>query len=199
MVSLFVLIFCSHAIASLEYYPTENWRMSTAEKHGMQSEKLIEMLESIKESMVDIQSVSIVRNGYLILDSYFYPFKENEKHKMWSVTKSITSALIGIAVKEGFIKDVNQKIVDFFPNRKIQNLNNNKKSMTLKDLLTMTSGLGCNDGWEKNWAGLHEMTKSDDWTEYALNLPMESAPGERLNTAIAIPIFSQPLSKKEPA
>jgi CubicO group peptidase (beta-lactamase class C family) len=69
--------------------------------------------------------------------------------------------------------------VDFFPNRKIQNLDDKKKSMTLKDVLTMTSGLGCNDGWEKNWAGAFEMMKSDDWTEYALNLPMEYSPGER--------------------
>lgn len=176
---VFVFIFYSYSIASLDYYPTDNWRTSTAEEQGMQSEKLLEMLESIKNSEVDIQSVSIVRNGYLVLDSYIYPFKEKEKHKMYSVTKSITSALIGIAIKEGFIKDVNQKVLDFFPNRKIQNLDDKKKSMTLKDLLTMTSGLGCNDGWEKNWAGLFEMMKSDDWTGYALNLPMEVEPGER--------------------
>jgi CubicO group peptidase (beta-lactamase class C family) len=108
-----------------------------------------------------------------------HPFKENEKHKMWSVTKSITSTLIGIAIKEGFIKGVNHEVIDLFPSRKIQNLDENKKSMTLKDVLTMTSGLGCNDGWEINWVGVREMMKSDDWTEYALNLPMEYAPGER--------------------
>ena len=40
----------------------------------------------------------------------------------------------------------------------------------------MTSGLQANDGWEKNWAGVFEMMKSNDWTQYALNLPMEAAP-----------------------
>ncbi len=52
--------------------------------------------------------------GVCVLEPQICPFKESEKHKMSSVTKSIASALIGIAVKEGFIKDVNQKVVGFF-------------------------------------------------------------------------------------
>jgi hypothetical protein len=51
--------------------------------------------------------------------------------------------------------------------------------MTLKHLLMMTSGLQGNDGWERNWAGMFDMMKSNDWTQYALNLPMEAAPGTR--------------------
>ena len=178
IVSFVFLSFNLSAFASLDYYPTKGWRISTAEEQGMQSEKLLKMLESIKESQIGIQSVSIFRNGYLVLDSYIYPFEDSQKHKMWSVTKSVTSTLIGIAISKGFIKGVDQKVVEFFPEREISNLDDHKKSMTLKDLLMMTSGLKCNDGWEKNWAGVFEMMKSDDWIQYALNLPMENAPGE---------------------
>ena len=80
------------------------------------------MMESIQESQIGIQSVSINRNGYLVLDSYIYPYEDGQKHKMFSVTKSITSALIGIAIDKGFIKSVDQKIIEFFPNREILNL-----------------------------------------------------------------------------
>jgi len=178
-----LFVFCvlnySHSIAATDYYPTEGWRMSTPEEQGMHSENLLKMMESIKESQLAIQSVTVVRNGYIVLDSYIHPYEDGEKHKIHSVTRSIASALVGIAIDKGFIEGVDQKVIEFFPNKEILNLDDRKKSMTLKNLLTMTSGLQANDGWEKNWAGLFEMMKSDDWTQYALNLPMEGAPGER--------------------
>ncbi|MBW2633871.1 MAG: serine hydrolase [Deltaproteobacteria bacterium] len=153
--------------------------MSTPEEQGMHSDKLLQMLETIKERQIGVQSVAVMRNGYLVLDSYTHPYEDGQKHKMWSVTKSVTSALIGIAIDKGFIKGVDQKVVDFFQDKEISNLDDRKKSMTLQNLLTMTSGLQANDGWEKNWAGVFEMMKSNDWTQYALNLPMEATPGKR--------------------
>ena len=176
---VYFLIISTSSIAAFDYFPTEGWRLSTPEEQGMHSQKLLQMLETIKEKQIGIQSVAVMRNGYLVLDTYTHPYKDGQKHKMWSVTKSITSALIGIAIDKGFIKGVDQKVIDFFPDREILNLDDRKKSMTLRNLLTMTSGLQANDGWEKNWAGMFKMMKSDDWTQYALNLPMESAPGER--------------------
>lgn len=173
------LIISTPSIASFDYFPTEGWRMSTPEEQGMHSENLLQMLETIKEKQIGIQSVAVVRNGYLVLDSYTHPYGEGQKHKMFSVTKSVTSALIGIAIDKGFIKGVDQKVVEFFPDRKILNLDERKKSMTVQNLLTMTSGLQANDGWENNWAGIFEMMKSKDWTQFALDLPMEATPGER--------------------
>ncbi len=141
-----VFIFCcSHTITPIDYYPTEGWRMSRPEEQGIHSKHLLEMMESIKKNEYNIQSVTIIRNGYLVLDSSIYPFKDGQSHKMYSVTKSVTSALIGIAIDKGFIQDVNQTIVEFFPNRKILNLDDQKRSMTLKNLLMMTSGLKCNE------------------------------------------------------
>ena len=170
------LIISPLSLASFDYFPTDGWRMSTPEKQGMHSENLLKMMESIKESQLAIQNVTVVRNGYIVLDSYIHPYKDGEKHKMYSVTKSVASALIGIAIDKGFIEGVDRKVIEFFPDKEILNLDDRKKSMTLKNLLTMTSGLQANDGWEKNWAGVFEMMKSNDWTQYALNLPMEAAP-----------------------
>jgi len=72
-----------------------------------------------KDNKYNIHSVTIVRNGSLVLDSYLYPFKYGKKHAMHSATKSVTSALIGIAIDKGLIKDVHQLITQLFPDKKI--------------------------------------------------------------------------------
>jgi hypothetical protein len=89
------------------------------------------------------------------------------------------SILIGIAIERGYIKSVDQPIVDFFPDKRIDNLDDNKRSITLEHLLKMTSGLECKDSYQYEWKGLKEMKESDDWTQHVLNLPMESLPGEK--------------------
>jgi len=168
----------SNVSASDIKYPTNEWHVSTPEDQGMKSKTLLDMMKVIKDKKYNIHSVTIVRNGSLVLDSYLYPFKNGKKHKMFSATKSITSALIGIAIDKGYIKNVNQTITQLFPSRKISNLGELKRSLTLKDLLTMSSGFDCNDGSANQWAGTVAMRKTNDWTQYTLNLPMVQKPGE---------------------
>ena len=168
-----ILAFCySYVAALVKYYPTDQWQYSAPEAHGMTSTSILEMMEDIKKNGYNIQSITIVRNGYLVLDAYINFFEEGQKHETYSVAKSVTSALIGIAIDKGYIKDVNQTITQLFPNKKIDNLDKLKRLMTLKDLLMMTSGLDCNYGSVNKWAGTITMRKSNDWTQYNLNLPM---------------------------
>jgi len=175
---LIIAFFYSYATASVNSYPTDGWQISTPESQGLHSKLLLEMMTHIKKNGYNIQSVTIVRNGYIVLDAYMYPFKDGQKHEMYSATKSVTSALIGIAIDKGYIKDVNQTITELFPDRKISNLDNLKRSISLKDLLMMASGLDCNDATANKWAGTISMKKSSDWTQYTLNLPMAQTPGE---------------------
>ncbi len=180
ILSIFIIsaFFYSYAPASVTHYPTNGWQISAPEAQGMHSKPILDMMEAIKKKGYNIQSVSIVRNGYLVLDAYNYPFKDGQKHEMYSVTKSVTSALIGIAIDKGYIKDVTQTISELFPDKKISNLDELKRSLTLKDLLMMASGLDCNDASANRWAGTIAMLKSNDWTQYTLNLPMAQRPGE---------------------
>lgn len=174
----FTVLLYSYATASVSSYPTDGWQNSTPEAQGLHSKLLLEMMTHIKKNGYNIQSVTIVRNGYIVLDAYMYPFEDGQKHEMYSVTKSVTSALIGIAIDKGYIKDVNQTITELFPDKKISNLDNLKRSISLKDLLMMASGLDCNDATANKWAGTIAMIKSNDWTQYTLNLPMAQTPGE---------------------
>ncbi|UCE54304.1 MAG: serine hydrolase [Desulfobacterales bacterium] len=171
--------FYSYSTASVTTYPTEGWQFSTPEEQGMRSQRLVEMMEHVKTYNFSIDSILIVRNGYVVLDAYFYPFLKGQKHIIHSCTKSIMSALIGIAIDKGYIKSVDQPITDFFPGKEFANMDDLKKSITLENLLMMASGLKCRDSYLYRWVGLYEMRNSSDWAQYVLDLPMSEAPGER--------------------
>jgi CubicO group peptidase (beta-lactamase class C family) len=179
---LFVLIIISsRSFASPSYYPTQGWRETTPEQQGIQTSLLADMLEEIKNNSYNVDSIIVVRNGYKVLDAYFYPFSRGQKHNIHSCTKSIMSALIGIAIEKGFIKGVNQPIGDFFHDIDFSSLDDHKKSITLKDCLMMATGLDCRDSYLYGWKGLEEMRFSPDWAQYVLDLPMSEPPGEKFN------------------
>ena len=123
------------------YWPTEGWRTSTPEQQGMDSPSLASMFDSIQEQHANIHSLLIVRHGYLVTEAYFYPFRPDLKHNLHSCNKSITSALVGIAIQEGLIEGVNQPILALLPQPKVANSDPHKQTITLEHLLTMTSGL----------------------------------------------------------
>ena len=161
------------------YWPDEKWRVYTPEEQGMSSEILAAMVEKIQLTPNSIDSVMIIKNGYVVLDVYFYPFQEDTAHIIHSCTKSIMSTLIGIAIDKGYIKDINQGLLDFFPHISPANMTLTKKNITLGNILTMSTGLDSKDSYKYWWAGLFKMEKSRDWTKYMLDLPMKEEPGSR--------------------
>jgi len=156
-----------------DYWPTEGWLQSTPDEQGMNGTLLEEMLASY--GMV-LQGIMVVRNGYNVLEEYPYPgFNESSLSDTWSVTKSVISILVGIALDEGYISSLDEAMVSFFPDRTIANLDSQKESITLKHLLTMKSGLqwGTSEG--------SAMLQSSDWVQYVLDRPMAHTPGETWN------------------
>jgi CubicO group peptidase (beta-lactamase class C family) len=164
---------------SSSYWPTGGWRTSTPEEQGMDSNVLADMLETIQERNYDIDGVSVVRNGYMVADATVHPFDRDSRHIVHSCTKSIVSALIGIAIDKGYIEGVEQPVLDLFPERTAANLDANKEAMTLEHLLTMSTGLECRDSYLYDWRGLEQMQQSQDWVQFMLDLPMAEAPGTR--------------------
>jgi len=161
-----------------DYWPQDEWWKLTPEEQGLETDYFIKMLNKIKDTNDGIHSVLIIRNGYLVLDAYFYPFNSDMQHPVYSCTKSVTSALIGIAVDQGKIKNVNKKVIDYFPeyNNKIKNNDKKKDKMTIKHLLTMTSGLKWNDEND-----IIKLFKSHDWTKCILDMPISYRPGSHNN------------------
>jgi len=170
-----------------DYWPTQGWQISTPEEQGMDSTKLLEMLEfyekqRLKNEKVSIDSITIVRNGYMVADIYLNPlFPKDTKHILHSCTKSIMSALIGIAIEEGYIEGVDVLVLDIFDDKNIENVDERIKILTLKNLLAMQTGLQSQDSYLYQWRGIFKMQTTNDWTEYILNLPVEAEPGTRFD------------------
>ncbi|MFC2029357.1 serine hydrolase domain-containing protein [Chloroflexota bacterium] len=137
------------------------------------------MLATIQEEDLEIDAVLVVRNGHLVLDAYTYPAQPDSRNIIYSCTKSVVSALVGIAIDQGYIENVDQPLLSFFPGREIAHQDARKEAMTLEDLLTMSAGLKCEDSYLYGWRGLRQMEVSDDWVQYMLDLPMVAEPGAR--------------------
>lgn len=171
---LFGLVFFIFKLGLTE----NNWRTSTPEEQGMDSGILTDMINSIKENNKAVDSITIIRNGYLVEDTYFYPYRKDLRHSFNSVTKSFVSALFGIVAQENNIKNTDGKVLDYFQDIKIENIDSFKKEMTLKNLLTMTTGLD----WQfENNVSTNQMLNSGNWTKFTLDQPMKEKPGQIFN------------------
>lgn len=139
----------------------------------MDPQIITNIYEDIERNSLKVDSVLIVKNGNLVAEKYFGTYNRDTTHQIYSNTKSITSTLVGIACDKGKIK-LDDKVVEFFPDKKFDNNDAVKDSITVKDLLTMTSGIqwpyGITDA-------LLEMRESDSWVDFVMNRPMDTEPG----------------------
>jgi CubicO group peptidase (beta-lactamase class C family) len=126
-----------------------------------------------------VNEVTVVRNGHVVLDVAVYPFPAGGHHNVFSVTKSVTATLIGIAIHQGLLRGVDVPVVEVLGDVAPAPVDELKASMTVEHLLTMASGLECRDSYSYAYEGLREMESSTDWSAHVLALPMSEAPGAR--------------------
>jgi CubicO group peptidase (beta-lactamase class C family) len=177
------------------YWPSNSseWTEVAPEEQGLDSGKISEMFEFIEDNSIDIHSVIIVRNGYLLTYEYLhntqiYRYIDNSKtyfggetlHEQYSTTKSVISILIGIALQEGFLNNLSQTLYEFFADIWEPTFTNStlKKNITIEQLLTMTSGYGD--------FGIHDAAvkiAADVITFILDEVPLEFTPGEALGWA----------------
>lgn len=186
--------FISKGYYSGDYWPTEGWRTCKPEEVGMNSEKLKELNEEILLLLklhIDIHSVLIIKNGYIVAEQYYSDkYGPDSLHPVNSCTKSLTSALIGIAIDKQYIQDENILMTDFFPEYNIENLTNDKQKIALKHMLTMSAGLDWHEldyryNDERNT--FNQWASSADRVRFVLDRPMTAVPGEKYtyNTGIS--------------
>ena len=108
------------------YWPTTGWRTSTPEEQGVDSAKLLVALQHIQDAGINVRTITVIRNGYVVLEAANQPFTLDMSYNVKSVTKSVTGALFGIAIHEGKIKDVKQTVLSYFPELTIANRDKNK-------------------------------------------------------------------------
>jgi CubicO group peptidase (beta-lactamase class C family) len=126
-----IILIATGARAAETIWPTSGWKTTAPEDQGMRSEMLADMLEHIQQGEFRPDSLSIVRNGTLVLDADFHSRGKVQRHAIHSVTKSIISALIGIAIDKGHIAGVDVPVLSFFSDKNVANVDARKRVLTL--------------------------------------------------------------------
>lgn len=158
-------------------WPTDGWTVSTPEAQGMDSLAVANYLLASGEPSLTVDSLMIVRHGQVVAEAYYAPSTADTRFSVYSATKSVTSALVGIALEQGYIKSIDETVLSFFPDRTIANLDANKEAMTLRDLLTLGSGFACDVNADPESEAA--VIASEDWLQLTLEMPMASAPGSQ--------------------
>jgi CubicO group peptidase (beta-lactamase class C family) len=169
-----ILAACMLAHAADPYFPGRKWRTATPESQGIDSAALAAAVDAVMQQKLGVHSILVIRHGHAVLDASFYPYDPGTPHDMASVTKSITSSLTGIAVAQGLVK-LETPLLSLFPKEAPANPDEQKKRITVENLLHMESGLDC--GFAPGEKELEEMKRSPNWVQFALGLPMKYDPG----------------------
>ena len=153
--------------------PSESFEISQSEFDHTQIENLNRKIA--EKSFKNITSIIVIKNGKLILEEYFNAASRSTLHDTRSVGKSFCSALMGIAIEDGFIKSEFQTLKDFYKLETFKNHTSRKDSVTLKSFLTMSSAFEGSDMNETSPGNEENMYPTKNWVTFALDLPMDSS------------------------
>ncbi len=190
------------------YWPGDAWRSSAPEDQGLSGPTLAALdAEFASGQHGFIDAMLVIRHGHVVFDrqythdydrlfegndpvrgpyNYYDPdwhpwHQRSDLHTLQSVTKSVTSALIGIAIGRGEIPGVEAPVLQYFDASVVAHLDERKRRITLQNLLTMTAGMK----WDEDTVPYTDpansctvMEASDDWVRYVINQPMEHEPGQ---------------------
>jgi len=161
------------------YNPADGWLSSIPSEQGIDSTVLIKAHMYIQNKS-GYHSFLVIKNGYLVFEKYYSGFDKERLNNLKSATKSITSILVGIALKKNLIGGIDQPLEKIFPEYFTKETDSSKRKITLKHLLTMTAGLKWNNfgGSLRNRWWSHK----DNPHKYAINAPeLIHTPGEVFN------------------
>jgi len=180
----------------------DGWETASLSDVGMDENTFAQFMNDLLNMHNQkIHGIVVVRNDKLVVEEYFKGyqfyhgpltiFDRETLHNLASVTKSITSSLVGLAIDHGFIQDVNQKVFDFFPEyadlRDVE-----KDKITLEHLLTMTSGLEWDETthpYTDTRNDCVQMFYQNDPIRYILDRPVVVTPGTQYNYNGGCPIL----------
>ena len=157
-------------IAIQQIKPNSGWPVSTEQYH----KKKIEALnKSIAEyAFKEINSIVVIKNGKLLIEEYCNGANRETMYDTRSVGKSFTSTLMGMAIRDGFIKNDTQTLKEFYPLSTFQHNAKAKENTRIKDLLTMSSAFNGSDAISESPGNEENMYPTDNWVKFALDLPL---------------------------
>jgi CubicO group peptidase (beta-lactamase class C family) len=152
-----------------------SWAISTPAAQGMDSARL----ERASAALADLPYMSsflVIRRDALVFERYFHGSARSQSGNVHSASKSIWGAAIGIAIDQGRIPNADATIVSILPSRYAAAMSPEARTITVRDLLTMTSG----NRWDEDTTETR-IQQTPDWTAAILRLPRAATPGTRFN------------------
>jgi len=163
----------------------DGWKVASLEDVGIDRAAIEGITSEVRseERFDGIHSMLIVKNGKLVHEAYFWGHQRNTVHVLASITKTITSTLIGIAIDRGFIKSVDDGVLDYLSRHADPVKHGDKKPVKLKHIMSMSSGLDWNERVSYNALENSEyrMVDSENWIRFVLDKPLSHPPGSRYN------------------
>ncbi len=179
--SLLLIFFCLH-IANGQTQKEENSPLTFGELEGsgFNADSIQHLANLIWETPPkDFRGLVVIKNNEVVIEEYFHTFWRNTIHDIRSAGKSITAMLLGIAIEQGLVDDIDRDIYSFFPKDKYPAINEDYKKFTLRHVLNMSSGLDA-DSEDNNTPGhAGQWIAMDDWSSYLLSVPHIEEPGKK--------------------
>jgi CubicO group peptidase (beta-lactamase class C family) len=164
--------------AQRDYWPTAGWRTAAPDQQGMDPQVLDELDTQVPERYPQVHSLLVVRHGYLVYEHYWHGFGAADGQEIHSITKSITSALVGIALGEDKLKSLDQSVGELLAPHLPKGADPRLRQVTVRQLLTMTGGLPGDDQSTGGDVRLStRLFRSRDWLGHILGRPLATTPG----------------------
>jgi len=153
--------------------PASGWPVSSAR---YDREKIRELNRKIAQGdFKDITSLVVIKDGKLLIEGYFNGADRTTLHNTRSVGKTFTSALMGAAIRDGYIKSIGQTLGEFYDLKSFANFSPKKSAVTLQNLLTMSSAFLGSDMDAASPGNEENMYPTPNWVKFTLDLPMYEA------------------------
>lgn len=162
-------------------WPLPDWTRADPAAHGVDHLALIAARDAMRQLAPHLNSLLVVRGGALIFEWYGAGSGADVRHNVMSVTKSVTSALVGIALDTGDLPDLDEPLSAILPEAFNAKDDPRKRAITIAHLLTMRSGLE----WYEYGPSVLQLTASPDWVRHILDRPLAHEPGTRFNYSTA--------------
>ncbi len=208
VVALAMLTMASPPATAQQPWPTDGWSPSTPADEALDAAPLLDLVVRARHGDYGyVDRLFVVRNGKVVLDERFdndyaaisdghdmtphqFNYQHPDDHPFWqgsevhseqSVTKSVTSLLVGIAIGRGEIESTEIYVLGFFEGRDFDHMDLRKRAIKLEHLLTMQSDIE----WHEQDRPMGpanttiQLEESDDWVQFTLDQPMDSVPGEK--------------------
>ncbi len=149
-----------------------DWPVSDPESQGLDPAVVADAYESAAR-LSNLYGLLVVKNGYLVAEGYFRGRDINSAGRVASVTKSYISALAGIALREGVLSSLDQRLTEFFPELDWPSMDSRKADITLRQILQMRSGFP----WEERANLMDELVSTSNWIPFIEDFPLSADPG----------------------